>query len=164
MKIFPGDDRRRFERYETDLKIDFYVNFDIRTRIDYRIKASGKEQPSSAKYGALSKNISVEGLCFTCSSALQKEDVLLLEVFLPSATEPIAMEGVVKWVRPAPVAAGAAAEFETGVKVLTVNGEDVEGSVHLDKVHKVIWSIVLESVFGDFKHLALKRRRDSGHS
>ena len=38
-----SDERRKYERYETALKVQFYVNFDLETKIDFRVKRQDKK-------------------------------------------------------------------------------------------------------------------------
>ena len=149
------DERRRYDRYETDIKIQFYVNFDLKTNIKFRIKEKAKKEFSTEKHSAVGKNVSVEGLGFNSGKKLSQEDKLLLEVYVPSIKEPIVMEGVVRWCHPVKGEKG----FETGVKVLTVNGESVEKTIFIDRIHNIAWSTVLESVFGGFKTSVLKRKK-----
>ena len=151
-------EKRKYDRYETDVKIDFYVSFDVRTKIDFRVKDPKQGTLSSQKYSAISKNISAEGISFLAEKDLAKEDQLVLDVFIPTANRPIRMEGAVRWCRAIPVQ-GKVKSFEVGLKLVSVNGNLVEKSISMDPVHRVIWSIVLESVFGSFKHLALKDRK-----
>jgi hypothetical protein len=152
-------EKRKFDRFETDVKIDFYVSFDVRTKIDFRVKDSQEGTISPQKYSAISKNLSAEGMSFVSDQKLEKGDGLLLDVFIPSANRPIRMEGAVRWCQEMPPGKNKALSFETGIKLVTVNGSSVEKSISVDPIHRVVWSIVLESVFGSFKHLALKDRK-----
>ena len=151
-----NQERRRAPRYDTDAQIKFYVNFDVRTRVDYRVKKAEADQFSEQKHTGISKNVSVEGLCFSSEVALQKSDGVYMEVFVPQSETPIVMEGTVQWCRPAEEA-NAAAGFETGVKVRDVNGESVGNTIFFDNIHKLLWSNLLESVFSSFKELSKVR-------
>ena len=153
-------EKRLYDRYETDVKIDFYVNFDIRTKIDFRVKdpqQQGKLSPQ--KYSAISNNISAEGLSFNSEKLLEKGDSLVLDVFIPSANQPISMEGMVRWCRKLPSTPERIQMFESGIKLVNVNGNSVEKSIFEDPSTHIVWSAVLESVFGNFKHLVLKDRK-----
>ena len=152
-------EKRKYDRYETDVKIDFYVSFDVRTKIDFRVKDPQQGIPSPQKYSAISKNVSVEGLSFTSSKKLDKDDILWLDVFIPTDRQPIRMEGMVRWCQEIPTKKGQDKTFESGVKLITVDGNSVEKSIVADPVNHIVWSIVLESVFGKFKHLVLKDRK-----
>ncbi len=164
MGRYPGEERRRSERYETDVRIEFRVNFDVKTKINFRIKEKPQTEFSHKKYSAFSRNVSVEGLAFLSNKKLHKGDILSLEVYVPSASAPIPMEGEVRWCCLTDPPKGDEDEeiYDTGVKVIAVNGENVEKTVFVDKIHSIVWSIVLESIFGSFKHLTLKRRKIKG--
>ncbi|HPN55776.1 MAG TPA: PilZ domain-containing protein [Candidatus Omnitrophota bacterium] len=149
-------DRRRSPRYDTDAKIQFCVNFDVRTRVDYRVKKDGEGQFSGQKHTGISKNVSVEGFCFSSDVALKKSDGLYMEVFVPQSDTPIIMEGTVQWCQPAGDALSPA-RFDTGVKVRDVNGESVANTVFFDNIHKLLWSNLLDSVFSSFKELSKVR-------
>ncbi len=79
-----------------------------------------------------------------------------MEVYIPSAKEPIPMEGRVRW---CDVDKKDKHKYEAGVKVLKVRGEDVEQSIGVDQAHKILWSIVLESVLGGFKEKVLRDKK-----
>ena len=157
MTDFPGSDRRRHSRYDTDVQVKFYVSFDIETKVDYRVKDKTRQEYSSLKYNAVSHNVSVEGLAFYSEKKLTPGDILSLEVYIPSAATPVKMEGEVRWSMAAEIDSKHYPKFETGVRILAVEGTAVEKSIFFDDVHKITWSIVLESVFGNFKHLILRR-------
>ena len=155
--------KRKGNRYDTDLEIQFFASFDMRTRIDYQLKravkqAVGLNKPASG----ISKNISVEGLRFCTEQPLQKGDTLLLDLFVPSAQTPVPMEGQVRWTRPDSLSSQDGPQrYEVGVKLLSVRGEEVEKTVFFDEIHKIMWSNVLEAVFVGFED-ALKQRRPLG--
>lgn len=154
MSEYEGVDRRKHTRFETNLEIKFHVNFDLNTKINYKVKEQGKG--SSATHTAVGRNINVEGLGFCSSQELHKGDQLVMDVFVPSSKESIRMEGRVRWCAPDKKKKD---QFETGVKIIKVRGEDVEKSIAIDPVHKILWSIVLESVFGGFKENILRDKK-----
>ena len=49
--------------------------------------------------------------------------------------------------------------YDTGVKVVMVNEEDVERSLIFDPAHSIYWSLVLERVFGGFDQLVLEQKK-----
>jgi len=153
------NEKRKYDRYETDVKIDFYVAFDVRTKIDFRVKDPKEGTVSSQKYSGISKNISAEGISFTSEKELIKGDSLLLDVFVPTAKQPVRMEGLVRWCRELSGKSDKVKAFEYGIRLLKVDGSSVEKSIVNDPVHNIIWSVVLESVLGNFKHLVLKDRK-----
>ena len=77
---------------------------------------------------------------------------------MPGAKEPVAMEGGVVWSRATSFEPQDENKFDTGVKLFSVQGKGVEGSVFFDGANKVYWSLVLESIFGSFKELAVQFR------
>jgi len=156
-----GKERRKFERFETDVKVQFFVSFDIKTKVEFRIADKEGQQVSSQKYSAVSRNVSAEGLAFQSEKVLNPGDRLVLDVYVPASKEPIPMEGEVRWCQMNPSSLGGkkAEVYETGVKILKVENTDVTSSIVIDKAHNVVWSIVLESVFGNFKNLMLERKQ-----
>lgn len=152
-------EKRQYERFDTEVKIYFQVAYDLKTRVEYQILDKDKAQVSSVKYEAVSKNVSAEGLCFTSKRKLEKGNFLLLEVYLPKQTEPIPMQGQVAWCRAVVGSDMAGHQFDTGVRLSTVDGKSVPESVYRDPKHQVLWSAVLEAVFGNFRVFAQKRLR-----
>ena len=65
------------------------------------------------------------------------------------------MIGEVRWCCPA--ASGKTKDYETGILLTQVEGKNVEDSIIIDPVHKIAWSVVLETVFGKFKHIMVKK-------
>jgi hypothetical protein len=158
-ELMMGQERRRHERYETDLDIQFSVTFDVKTKIDFRVKKKKASPSFSEKYSAVSRNVSVEGLSFTSEKELQSGDMLSLDVYVPSASRPIKMEGQVRWCQVSEEEWQRKKLYDTGVRILAVEGETVEKTIFTDSIHSIVWSIVLESVFGTFKHLILERKK-----
>ena len=155
------NDKRQYERYDTEIDIYFQVNYDVQTKVKYQKIDKTKGLLAAKKYSAISKNISAEGLCFRSERKLEIGDILYLEVYLPTEKDPIPMEGEVRWSQPIADSPGAQ-EFDTGVKILMVKGKSVTASIHFDKYHKIVWSVVLESVLGSFR--ILNQRKDKNQS
>ena len=78
---------------------------------------------------------------------------------MPRANDPILMEGIVIWSKSIEDAGKQGECCETGVTLLSVNGISVEKSIYFDAIHQVMWSTVLESVFGSFRKLAQKQKK-----
>lgn len=155
-------ERRKYERYDTELKIYFDFAYELKTKIKYQLVDKNRRKILPKKYLAYSKNVSAEGLSFTSSRALKKGDYLNLEIYLPSAKDPIYMEGEVKWSqKPSlkPLRGKDRNVYHTGVRLTTVNGESVTESIYFDKTYQVIWSIVLDSVLENFKALVKKQHK-----
>lgn len=148
------EEKRRYERYNTELKVYFDFAYDIKTKVKFKILDKKKEMISSRKYSGLSRNVSAEGLCFACRRKLRKGDFLDLEVYLPGAAAPVRMRGEVRWSQCISDEATREKVYQTGVLLKTVEDKPVEGTIHYDKEYRVHWSIVLESVLGSFKDLA----------
>jgi len=154
----PTPERRRYERYDTEVQIYFQVKYSLKTIVRFQVIDKEHQKPSSPKYSALSKNISPEGICFSSQKNLQKEEVLNLEVYIPGENQPILMEGEVRWSKEL-AGKSSAKEFETGIRIISVNGQSVEKSIYFDSANKIVWSAVLESIFGTFKEFSKKRKR-----
>lgn len=146
-------ERRKYERYDTEAKIYFHVNFDIKTKVKFQLLDKDIERALSKKYSALSRNISAEGLRFSSDKKLKKGNSLYLELYLPKQKKPIPMTGEVRWSRAALGGAKKKYGFDSGVKLITISGRSVSSSIYYDKDHKVVWSVVLDSVFGNFRRL-----------
>ncbi|MDD5005078.1 MAG: PilZ domain-containing protein [Candidatus Omnitrophica bacterium] len=158
MYNYKKKERRKYERYDTEAKIYFRVVYDIKTKIEFQvIDKSGKGELFSEKYPAISRNVGVEGISFISDQQLNKGDFLYLEVYLPDDKKPIHMEGQVRWSQQASLKAKKKNKFDTGVKLITVEGQSVLGSVYYDEANKVVWSVVLDSVFGNFRKLTQKK-------
>lgn len=153
-------ERRKYERYGTEAKVYFSVTYDLKTRVEFQLihKKEGKKILSK-RYPAISKNVSVEAICFSSERKLEKGDNLYLEVYLPNHKEPIHMEGQVRWSHATSIEQKEENKFDTGVKLITVNEKSVLGSVSYDEANKIVWSIVLDSVFGNFSKVMKQRSR-----
>jgi hypothetical protein len=154
----PTPERRKFERYDTEVKIYFQVKYSLKTLVQFRILDRLHRQVSPQKYSALSKNISAEGLCFTSPKVLTKDDILILEVYLPEQSQPILMEGEVRWSKKAE-SDPEDKKMDSGIRIISVNGQPVDKSIYFDPANKIVWSAVLESIFGNFREFSQKRKR-----
>lgn len=146
-------ERRKYYRYDTEMKVYFRVSYDVRTKVMFQVIDIGKKKNMLKKHPGISKNISVEGLYFVSKKELAKGDILLLEVYAPNTKVPNLMEGEVRWSHKNPKDIKYKDMFHTGVKLITVNGKSVTDSIYHDKKYEVDWSIVLEAVFGSFKKM-----------
>jgi len=156
MSDYPNE-RRKGQRFETDVRVYFYFTYDLNTKVEYRRVENPKHNILSEKHLATSKNVSVEGLCFVSSEQLKKGDELFLDVYLPGVNEPIQMDGMVRWSKNIP--ANQTKYYDTGVLIRTVNGEDVKNSIHHDKEYDVEWSDLLEMVLGNYSIVSKKRHQ-----
>lgn len=162
MFIDNSGDRRQHERYDTDLKIAFSVNFELETKIKFRIKKGSKSRAQT--YTAVGHNVNVEGLGFSSDVKLNKGEFLAMDVFLPNIKIPIRMDGRVIWCTEEKSKNEYDGKYRTGVRVIKVGGEDVQKSLVYDPEHRIRWSIVMESVFGGFKKDIVKKKEKNDKS
>ena len=154
--------RRKSSRYDTEVKIYFDIPYDIETKVKYQIDETSPSSKKNKKYSAVSKNVSTEGLCFMSGQKLETDTLLSLEVYVPSAKEPVRMKGEVRWSALNKDASSEKGDqYATGVKLMTVEGQSVFDSIFFDEDYKVEWSVVLESVVGKFRVLAQKKEEPS---
>jgi hypothetical protein len=152
----PKIDRRKYERYDTEVKIYFRVNYDIKTKVKFQLLNNLGEKLLSEKYFGISRNVGAEGMRFSSNKKLNRGDVLYIEVYLPRQKQPVCMTGEVRWskeISPYPVKKY---KFDTGVKLIDILGKPVAKSIYFDKKHSIVWSIVLESIFGNFRKFVRK--------
>ena len=152
-------ERRKYLRYDTEMKVYFQVKYDIKTRVEFRILEEEWEGLSAHKYSGLCSNVNVEGLCFVSNKKLNKGDLLLLDVYEPIVKGPVRMEGEVRWSQKNPGKAGEKDAFRTGVRLIEVNGKSVADSIYFDRKYKIAWSAVLESLFGNFAAMVRKLKK-----
>ena len=155
-------DRRQHKRYDTEAKIYFDFKYDLKTKVTFQLIDRIKRKFLSRKHLAFSKNVSSSGLGFICDHPLKMGDVLGLEVYIPGVNTPILMEGEVRWLKENSLYEETRKKmgigrYEVGVKLLTVDGKLVADSIHYDQTYQVEWSIVLESVLGNYRIQAQKR-------
>ena len=143
-------ERRKYPRYDTELKVYFQVKYDIKTRVEFEVVESIHPDDVAHKYSGLCNNVSAEGLCFASKKRLEKGDILLIEVYEPAVKNPVRMEGHVRWSERLPGDDEKEGVFHTGVQLISVGNKLVSDSVYFDKKYKVMWSAVLESLFGTF--------------
>lgn len=144
-------ERRKYPRYDTGLRVSFYKQYDVRIRVKFVIIASIFRSILAHKHFGLSKNIGAEGICFFSHSQLGEGDLLALGVYPPNVKTPVRMEGQVIWSKEATEESEGKHMFLTGVKIFTVDGKSVADSIHFDEEYKVIWSVLLESIFHNFE-------------
>ena len=157
MSAYLKKERRRYPRYNTEVKIYFHVDYELKTKVTFKVLADKQGYAGDKKYAAISRDVSAEGLKFTSDKKLKKGDILYLEVYIPKKKKPIHMTGEVRWSKNNEKAVKAKFKFDTGIRLLTVEGVAVPDAVCFDKDHGVIWSPVLDSIFGSFRKLMQKR-------
>ncbi len=143
-----NSEKRRHQRFETGVEVFFQVAYDLKTKVNFQKVEKDTGQVLNRKYSALSRNVSVEGICFTCGHRLNQGELLQLEILSAQNRKPIIMQGEVRWCE---ATRDDESKFDTGVKINTVNGEGVERTFHSDDTNQIVWSAVLQTVIGDFK-------------
>lgn len=143
---------RRHERYDTDVKVHFYVPYELRTKINFQFKKFQTDESLNKRFTGITKNISAGGICFVSDLKLQPEDYILIDIYLPGIEKPIPSEGEVRWCK----SNEEGLQFYTGVQLIKVFDKPVEESIYFDQDHQVIWSNVLEQVLGSFAALHKK--------
>jgi hypothetical protein len=142
--------RRRYPRYDTEMEVYFKVRYDINIRVEFRVIESHCEGNVPPKYFGLCNNVSVEGLLVVSKKHLIRDDLLILEVYDPIKKNPVKMEGQVRWSEKCPGPSKEHDMFYTGIQVVMVDGSAVIDSIYFDRKHQVVWSVILESLFGSF--------------
>ncbi len=154
------NDRRRYPRYTIKAKVYFEVVYEIKTKVRYQI-LNRDDKSAYRKYLATGKNISAQGIAFTSFKKLNVGDRLFLEVYPPGSSTPILMEGEVCWSES--ITKKQEQSFDTGVRLLSVEGKAVDESIYFDEENQVKWSIVLEKVIGTFRQLQQKLHEKKNH-
>jgi hypothetical protein len=152
-------ERRRYDRYDTQARIYFRLQYDLKTKVEFQLINKKSERLLSKRYPGISRDVNVEGLRFASHKKLRKGNDIYLEVYLPKRKEPVYMLGEVRWSKKLSSSPKDAYEFDTGVKLLTVMGETVSKSVYFDKKYRVFWSIVLDYIFGSFRRCIQENKK-----
>ena len=113
------EERRKYIR----LNVANEVNFRVRDKKTPACRQAGTG-PLKAKTSGVSKDISMEGICFSTEKQLESGTKLDLEIMLPSGSEPLILKGEVKWSRLLEAEANAKAMFDTGVQLLVIQESD----------------------------------------
>lgn len=147
---YRGRERRKYERYDLETKVHFFVTYNLKTKVSFLVIDGGKGAGTARKHIGLTRNISVEGMRFGSATELKKGDKLFLEVYLPGMEKPIRMTGQVRWSKKIVPCAKDRFKFDTGVRILTVKNKRVARTIHFEEHRLVHWSIILDAVFGGF--------------
>ena len=154
---------RTYERFDKKAKAFLYFNYDFTSKIDFLDAAEMESDPAN-KYPACSKNVSAEGLCFTSFKKLKAGETVRLAMYLKEDVPPIEMEGEVKWSQVVHPGFDDEEEkdvlFDTGIRLLSVEGKPVPDSIYYDDTYHVIWSNALESILGSCKKTMNERKEE----
>ena len=107
------EDKRRYIRFDTNIKVSFKV----------KDKAKGGAGGPSKSISAIAKNLSVEGICFSTKKKLEQGKLIELEILLPGRQEPLHLTGVVCWIKPLTKKTNTE-KFDIGIKLFTINRND----------------------------------------
>lgn len=98
-----------------------YIRFFADTKISF--KTQEKKQASEKEILGALKNLSIEGICFMSDSKLEPGTIIKVEAVLPSRTNPLRLEGEVRWAQSKKEIDGKEM-FEIGVKLFTIEKSD----------------------------------------
>ena len=107
---------------------------------------------------ALIKNVSAEGLCFIFEEKMDQDTLLNIELVLPGDKDAICMIGEVRWCQDILGGKNGKPKYDIGVRLLSVNDKPVEESIYFDEAYHLEWSVVLDSIFGNYRILTQKRK------
>lgn len=101
-----------------------YIRLNVANEINFRVRDKKTPGPLKTKISGVSKDMSMEGICFSAEKQLEPGTKLDLEIMLPSGSEPLILRGEVKWSRPLEAQANFKVMFDTGVQLLVVRESD----------------------------------------
>ncbi len=149
-----NNERRQYPRHDIMSNVRYHFTCDIKTRVDF------KSKDEVTKYSGFSKNFSAEGMCLISNVNLANGKVLQFEIYIEGKEQPVQMEGQVMWSYMVPSEEGGLEDqFETGIKLLRVDGKFVSETVYFDELNHVVWSDVLKVVFDDCEQFKAKRKK-----
>ena len=98
-----------------------YIRFSLKTHVNFQIKRPG-EAPASldSPAHAITKDISMRGICFSASRRLMPGNALKLFVFFERNKKPIHLEGKVAWC----MQQKGREMFDMGVELLSIDKTD----------------------------------------
>ncbi|MFC1704371.1 PilZ domain-containing protein [Candidatus Omnitrophota bacterium] len=100
-----------------------FVRFNVQTGVTFQVQQKYQGQTPTENVSAITKNLSVEGVCFLTEKELKQGSMLRMEIAVPSYSEPLHLRGEVIWSIPLG-AQGGKQVFETGVKLFTIKESD----------------------------------------
>jgi hypothetical protein len=150
------DNKRKYSRYDTDVKMEFRIPYDFLAEVDFKITEEMIEGRDRTYIG-FSKNISVHGLSFESPKRLEIGDLLWIDLHLPKSDQVVFMQGEVCWCKSIETSMEDKSKFQAGVQIAKVDGLDVEQTVYFDKTYGVVWSELLERVLGGIAKISRKK-------
>ena len=100
-----------------------YVRFNVKTEVKFQAQQKYQGQTPSENVSAITKNLSVEGVCFLTDKGLDPGNMLKLEIVVPDQPEVLHLRGEVMWSIPVSLPDGKQG-YETGVKLFTIKQSD----------------------------------------
>ncbi len=105
-----------------------YIRLNVANEVNFRVSDKKTAEPFKARASGVSKDMSMEGICFSAEKQLEPGTKLELEIMLSSKSKPLILRGEVRWSRlleaQADAKADAKAMFDTGVRLLIVQESD----------------------------------------
>jgi c-di-GMP-binding flagellar brake protein YcgR len=97
-----------------------FVRLDARVKVEYQILESQQVVVDS-----FTKNVSQGGICLFLSSALKKDTVLDLKLYLPDQREPVPAVGKIVWIEQFEVGEKEGREqYEAGIEFINISDVD----------------------------------------
>ena len=98
-----------------------FLRFDVETKVNFVIQEKG--YGVAKKFSGINKNLCLEGVCFISERKVDPGAILKLEIFLPRQSQPLHLEGEVRWSQ-AVTKTGEKDMWETGVRLFTLEKTD----------------------------------------
>ena len=102
-----------------------YARLDLKSKVEFAVVEGPGVNSSRKKYCASGKNIGAEGILVSSEQELAPGTVLDMDIFLAGRTEPVRMQGEVRWCRSVKLSGADKALFDTGIKFTTINKNHV---------------------------------------
>jgi len=150
--------KRNNLRYDVQRRVKYNFFYDFNAKVKGLPVVESRPKQRTSKFLAQSKNISLDGVCFNSKQSFQSGDKLQLEIYIPGGGAPVQMSGEVKWSKATVSDQVKPKVFDTGIKLLTIDGELVEKTIYFDKKYGVYWSNTLEAVLGKYRLIQQKKR------
>ena len=102
-----------------------YARLEIRSKVNFSIVETSKDQKSSKRFRGIGKNIGVEGILFASNQELKAGTLLDMEIFLPDKADPVYIAGEVRWCRTVKKTKVKTENYDIGVKFLNIDKNHV---------------------------------------
>ena len=102
-----------------------YARVDIRSKINFILSEAGDTDAPQEKFQAVGKNMGVEGLLFNSNKKLKPGTLLDMEIFFPYQSQPVKIQGEVRWCQAVKDESTGAISYDTGVKFPVITEDHV---------------------------------------